>query len=900
VLDHLSSVRELKTRPPTLPPGLVPRPELIARLTSAAELPVTLVCAGPGAGKTSTVASWVASRPVRSPIGWLSLDSSDNDPPMFWSNVITAVLSSGAVPATNSLREMALTTVFGPTELLTVMDRLAQLPIPVVLVLDDVHEITNAAVVESLGYLVDHLPPSLRLVLVSRADPVLRLHRLRVAGQLTDIRTQALSFSEMETAELFRGAGLPLDAGQVTTLRNRTEGWPAGLRMAAMSLDPRDVQGGIDRFSGTDRAVADYLIGEVTRVLPAADRDFLLATSVVDRVTGPLADQLTGRSDGHQVLERFVEANTFVVGLGQDRRWFRFHPLLLELMRHRLALERPAWKIELHRRAAAWLTEHADLIEATRHWIAAGEERQAGRTLVAAIPKMLTPQGPALAAAVAPLAASALHTPSLESLLAAATWHFHRREYQMMRRDAAAAEEYLDTADPEVRPTIEVVLGLFRMVGYRAAGDSVRAATAARTIMDLVDAAPRGLPPAGRAYRVMAQVNLAGAQIWSDESADLVGGGSSDDTHSLDRLLNQGAADADELGLPLVRLNAHSHLAVLEAMRGQRRAADHRTAQLFSVAERHGWGSEPQILAALLARALVDLARQRPAAAGALLQRGLTASRGETDRSVRLAMGVTAVLVAVAQSDPVAARAAGQRLAAGLDRTPAVPPVLRRWAAVAAAEVLLLDADPEGAIDRIGEPIDAPGFVAAWERVCLARAYLALERYGKAETVIGPLLAPSTPAFREPAIAGWLVRAVLATRRRRDSVAMTAASTALDLAQPESIRRPFLMIGPPLTPVLLRYQTVGTRHNHFAAELLGAMTPDRDQTHDDPVIVSQLTEREIAVLQYLPTMLKAGEIATELTVSVNTVKAHLRSLYRKLAVANRREAVNRARTLGLL
>jgi LuxR family maltose regulon positive regulatory protein len=890
VLDHLSSVRELKARPPTVPPRLVPRPSLTGRLTAAARLPVTLVCAGPGAGKTLTVASWVAAGATPGPVGWLSVDSSDSDPVVFWSDLVWAVIRSGGVPTNSSLRELALTTVFGAAELMTVLDRLAELPTPVVLVLDDFHEITNSAVLDSFGHLVDHLPPTLRLVLLSRADPVLRLHRLRVSGQLTEIRADDLAFTELETAELFRGAGVRLTDSQVTTLRNRTEGWPAGLRLAAMSLDPQDVQAGIDRFSGTDRAVADYLIGEVTRLLPAADRDFLLAVSVVDRVSGPLADQLTGRGDGQLVLEQFVQTNAFVVGLGSDGQWFRLHPLLLELMRHRLALERSAWKTELHRRAAAWLAGHADPIEATRQWISAGDERQAGRTLMAAIPKLLTPQGPALAAAVAPLAAAASSAPSLTALLSAAVWHYHRREYQAMLRDAVDAADYRDEADADVRPAVEVVLNQLRLVGQRAAGDPAGVIATARNILRLIDGVPRHLLPGRPVYRVLASVNLASAQVWTGRP-----GGDSDE---LEQLLEKGAAEADALGLPLTRLNAHSHLAVLEAMRGRCRAADRRTAELLDAADRHGWGSEPQFLAALLARALVELGRQRPASAAGFLQRGLTASRGETDRSIRLAMGVAATLVAVGQSDLAAAVAADQRLVAGLTRTPGVPHQLRRWAAVAGAEVQLLDGHPTQALARIGAPTDTTDFVTSWERVCLARAHLALNHTAAAEGVISPLLEPSSPPFLEPAVAGWLLHSVLASHHRRDAVAMTAVTTALDLAQPEGIRRPFLIIGPPLIPILTRYEHLGTGHRSLVGDLLEQLT--RRPKGVDPGLLDQLTERELAVLQYLPTMLKAGEIADDLTVSVNTVKAHLRSVYRKLGVTSRREAVDRARTLGLL
>lgn len=884
--DQIRPVREFKYRPPSVPPGLVQRPELATRLTAAAELPLTLVCAGPGAGKTLTVASWAASPAVPDPVAWLSLDSADKELLPFWSDLIRAVVASGAVPADSPLRDVALTTEFGSAELPMVLSRLADLPRPIVLVLDDFQEVTDRAVLESFGQLVGHAP-TLRLILITRADPVLRLHRLRVARQLAELRADDLAFTEPETAELFRSAGLDLDATQVSTLRNRTEGWPAGLRLAAMSLDADDVQAGIDRFSGTDRAVADYLIGEVSRVLPAADRDFLLATSVVDRISGSLADELTGRDDGQQVLERFVDANAFVVALGDGREWFRFHPLLHELMQQRLALERPRWKVDLHRRAAAWMIRHADPIEAIRQWIHAGDQLEAGRALLVAIPRMLTSEAPVLAAALRPLADLAPHTPSLAALLAAAVRHYHRREYRAMLRDAEEATAFLDEAAPDLRPPAEVAITVFKMVADRASADSAGVARMAGQIIDLVDHTPRPLIPAGRAFRAIASLNSAGATIWTGPP-----GG-----HEY-QLLEQAATEAAELGLPLARVNAESHLAVVEAMLGRCRAAHHRVAALLELTDRHGWGAEPQTLAAWLARALVDLARLRPASANEFLRRGLAASRGETDRAIRLALAVTATLVSVSEGDVAAAVGTERRLAAGMDRTPAAPDGLRRWAAVAGAEVLLLDGRPAEAVARIGTAGEVRSFATSWERVCLARAHLVLGDLAATETLIAPLLRPAEDQYVEPAVAAWLLQAVIATRRRRDSAAMSALVTALDLAQPEDIRRPFPMIGATLTPALIRYQNLGTRHQGFVTEILRMSA--EPATDEDGPLIDALTERELAVLRYLPTMLKAGEIAVDLVVSVNTVKAHLRSIYRKLGVTTRREAVDRARSMGLL
>lgn len=888
--EQARSLLALKVTPPAVPVGVLPRAELAARLTAAAAGPVTLVSAGAGAGKTLTAASWAVSGASVCPVGWLSLDRSDDDLRPFWSHLIAAIIASGAVPVDGSLRDMIPAAEFGPAEVRQVMVGLAELAAPVVLVLDDFHEITDVAVLATFGQLVDHLPPQLRLVLLSRADPMLRLHRLRVAGQLTEIRTEDLAFTAAETVALFSQSGIDLDADQVSLLVDRTEGWPAGLRLAAMSLDPDDVRGGIERFSGSVRSVAEYLVGEVTARLPVDERDFLLAASVVDRVSGALADHLTGRTDGHLVLERFANTNAFVVAVGDRSEWFRFHPLLRELLRHRLTLDRPQLAPELHRRAAVWMSGHGAPIEAINHWIRAGDQQQAGRILLLLIPKLVTPEGPALVAAIAPLAAAADHAPSLTTLLASATHHFARREFRAMLRDAVEARDYLPETAADMAPSAEVVITVFEMIAARAGADAAGVARLAGQIVELVNSTPREVLPTGRAFRAIAMVNLGGAQLWTGDHGDA------------EQLLDAAVAQASELDLPLAHLNAAGHLAVLDALHGRYRAADRRARDAVLITERRGWGSEPQALSAYLALALVNLTGQRPDIAHGHVQRGLAASGGENDRAVRLGLAITAVQVAVCQGEPTAALDADSRVAAGLARTPAAPRMLRDWAAVAGAEALLLAGRPDQAITRLGDVDDAPGVVASWTLATLARARLALSDLPAAEQLLAPLLPPSA-SYPEPAVTGWLLRAVIATRKRREGSALTALTTAIALAEPHNIRRPFPLVGEHMSELVTRYRQLGGRHQKFATELLGQLPPRPGAQRipdNGPDAMHHLTERELMVLRYLPTMLKAGEIGDALFVSVNTVKAHQRAVYRKLGVVTRREAVEKARNVGLL
>ncbi len=886
VPDQLQSLVVLKAQPPVVPPGLVRRRRLEAQLSKGTSQSFTLVSAGPGAGKTFAIAAWAASGVAPGPVAWLSLDTTDNDPRTFWWDLLQSVIGSGAVPDGHGLRDIVPATTFGAVEAREVRTRLAELPAPVVLVLDDFHEITSDAVLEAFGQLVDHLPDTLRLVMLTRADPMLRLHRLRVGGQLTEIRTKDLAFTEPEAAELFDLQGIHLGREQLAVLRSRTQGWPAGLRLAAMSLDPADIDDGITRFSGNERSVADYLIGEVVDRLSKDDRDFLLKTSITDKINGDLADALLGLADSQSTLEKLAGANAFVVALGGQNEWFSYHPLLQELLRHRVALEQPAAVIVLHERAASWMAQHGEPIESVRHSILAGDLDGAGRTLLSVIPRILSAEGPSLALAIEPLARSATNAPTFGSLLASATVHFHHLDIPGMLQDAAEARQFLDEAADDVRPSAEVLISLFEIAGARMRGDVATVAAISTRVIDYLDRTPRRLIPAGRHFRLVAENNLGGAKLW-------IG-----DLGAAEQILAVIGPAAIELELPLTQLNALGHRAVVEALQGRCRQAHRRALAGVDIVERRGWASEPQALASFLALGLVELSRHRPVEAAAHINRGLTSSGDHTDRSLRLALAIAAVELAVLRGDADAALTADARLRAGLGRTQQPADLLVRWAAVAGAQALLLADRPAEVAKRIGRPGDGDGFAASWERVVLARAQLALGNYRPGLELIEPLLEPGWPC-REAAINARLIEATVADRQHRDTAALTAVTTAVDLAHAEGIRRPFLARGARLAALLLRYQHLGGRHAGFVADLVDNLGPVAEPESSAPM-VEHLTERELIVLRYLPTMLKAGEIATDLYVSVNTVKAHLRSMYRKLGVSNRREAVERARSIGLL
>ncbi|HEY5880153.1 MAG TPA: LuxR C-terminal-related transcriptional regulator, partial [Nakamurella sp.] len=830
------------------------------------------------------VASWLELRQIDHAFAWLGLDHTDDSPHAFWSNVLAAIRASGAVPEGSPLSEISPANVFGPREVDGLLSRFDELRRPLVLVLDDFHLVRHSEVLESVASLLAHLPARLRLVLTTRADPVLPLHRLRVAGQLNEIRGRDLAFTQSESADLFSLEGLDLRPDQVADLYRRTEGWPAGLRLAAMSLDPADPDAGIERVTGSDRAIAEYLVGEVVEGLHPADREFLLRTSVVDRLCADLADRLTDRADGQQVLDLLLRSNAFVSSLDGGEEWVSYHPLLRELLRHRLTLEHPALIRELERRAAAWLAERGEPIESIRYSIRAKDWEGAGRTLLTCVPRILTVQGPALAAAVEPMVRRADTEPGLFELIAAAAYHLQRQDYAAVGRDMRDARPYLDSAPDDVRPTAALLLDLFEMPYVRLTGNAARLVELCRGILQVLDDTPRREIPLAPHFRGIATTNLGVGLLWTD------------DLDAAELAFNDAELLLTDLGLELSLLNTVAYQSVLDALAGRCRRAERRARTALELVERRGWGSETQALGLHLAMGMLCNARGQADQAVRAYGRGLAASGPQTDRMIRLGLAVGSVEAAVLRSDVAAALEADARVRAGLARSPAIPPGIRRWAAVAGAQALLAAGIPTEAIDRLGEPGDDRGFANAWHRVWLARAHLELGALPRVEEVLRPLTEPGW-RYREPVIAARLLLASVAEKQHRDGVALTHFSTAVELAEPEGIRRPFLQLSGRLAGTLRRYRVLDGAGAAFVAEFTGGPSTDGP---DGPGRLEQLTERELIVLKYLPTMLKAGEIADDLYVSVNTVKAHLRSIYRKLGVGNRREAVERARVLGLL
>ncbi|MEP7216761.1 MAG: AAA family ATPase, partial [Anaerolineaceae bacterium] len=378
-----SPVLETKFYFPRWRPGLVPRTRLVERLSRGTESRLTLVSAPPGFGKTTLLAEWLAAdSPKQFSVAWLSLEASDNHPATFWTYLFTALQRAQPELGRNEI-DLLQSPQPPPIEtmLAVVLNEVATRSQRLVLVLDDYHVIEPGPIHDGIAFLIDHLPPQMHLVLASRADPMVPLSRLRARGELVEIRAADLRFTAEEAALFLNSTmGLQLSAQEVVALESRTEGWIAALQLAALSMRGRaDVAGFITAFSGDDRYIVDYLVEEVLQLQPETVRNFLLETSILDRLCAPLCDAVTGADSGKAVLETLERGNLFVIPLDANRQWYRYHHLFADVLRAHLREEMPHQVSKLYGRASGWYEQNGYRAEAIRCAVTAGDfERAAG------------------------------------------------------------------------------------------------------------------------------------------------------------------------------------------------------------------------------------------------------------------------------------------------------------------------------------------------------------------------------------------------------------------------------------------------------------------------------------------------------------------------------------------
>lgn len=866
-------------------PSIVPRSALFDRLSAASAAGVTLVSAPPGSGKTVLLRSWSAAAGLAARTAWVSVERGEPDPQRFWLAVVEQ-LRAGICPD-GFVEKFSPTPVFsGDAVVERLISELGSLGEPVVLVIDDLHELNSPEALAQLEQFIAHRPPLLRIILATRRDPRLGLHRLRLAGQLTELRAADLRFSLEETRELLAASGVTLSDQSLALLHERTEGWAAGLRLAALLLaghpDPKQV---VAEFSGSERTIADYLLAEVLVRQPAEVRRLLLRTSILERVNGSLADVLAGASGSERILLALEQANAFVVALDADRLWFRYHHLFADLLRLELRRTEPDAIKELHQTAAVWYAAHGEAIDAVRHAQAAEDWETAIRVLADHVASLLLRgQEATVGALLAAFPEDEFSDPQLDVVCAC---------YQLVRGtldDAAAyialAARHAAEVPDERRHRFAMLLAIARLSFAVRSGDFSSVDIEVQPLLTPVAADTLTEFTLGNDLRAVALMNLGIAEVWSWRLAEA------------ERHLEQSGALARRFALPYVETGSLSHQALAVS---QRSPSGGRALGLEAIAsaEAHGWATEPIVSVALGTIGAVDVWQGRCTEGEHWLDRADRALRTDLEPTTALFVHLTRGILhlGLGRHEPalVALRVA-ERCQTMLVARDAFMVQVRQFLVY----TLL----------RLGETADARETLStlseedrAWGEACTAAAALHLAN-GDAPAAIAvlvPVLDGSVPVLGDCSV----IQALLLDAIARDRLGETQSAganieRALDLAEPEALILPFLIL--PSRGLLTRHRQHRTAHAALLANILdvlaGSALPARATDPGEPS--EDLSESELRVLRYLPSHLSAPEIAAELYLSTSTVKTHMRHIYAKLGVHRRTESVERARALGLL
>ena len=858
---------------------LVSRPRLHARLTAGLQSCCTLIAAPAGWGKTLLVGSWLAEGGAGRAAAWVSLGPSEDDVRGLWTAVATAV-----APVINDPAAADLQHIVTNDNLETVPGRVAAVladdATPVVLVLDNLHEITSLAVHESLLRLVGRPPRGLRFVATTRRDPPWPLDRLRLAGVITEVRAVDLAFRVDETAALLAQLGVDLDDAHVGRLVERTEGWAAGLRLAALQLQGgADPAGFVDAFSGDDHAVAAYLLTEVIDRQAPELLDFLVRVSFVDLVSADLADALTGARTGAATLAELAASNLFVHAVGPGGRWYRLHRLIADVLRTRIT--DPRTIRDVHRRAAQWYRRHSMPLDAVRYALRGGLWPLAAEILgVHCLALVIRGSARELEVflSAAPRDALLGH-PELAATLAAA--RIIQGSNREVRELVAAAVADLDDLPQPRAERLRVVLDLIEAGHARTRGDILALATAAHRVPD----DPRTLSALGLAgwdvIPLLVLNNTGTAELWTGDMAEA-------EKHL------RAAVDTNQWnGLLRPHLNAASQLALLLAERGDLDAAQVDAQAAVQRATQAGWAVSAQAVAAYLALACVSLDRSEPEDVDRWLGRVAEVEAIAPEPHVQLAAAALNALRRADSGDWAGARTALR--AATTELTESAPPVLADRLVLVQAELLRRTGDLRQAADvltRLRGPATPHTAHAA------ARLHLATGDAAAAEQSLAPF--PSALGTVRQRVEGHILCTLIAAERDQGA-ALRLLEDALLAAAPLGMRRPFLVEAAGLRALLGERIEAGTGVAAFAVDLLRRMSGQHDRPRAASAsLVEALTEREHVVLRYLASTLSNAEIAAQLYLSVNTVKTHQRMIYRKLGAEGRRDAVRRAKQLRLL
>jgi LuxR family maltose regulon positive regulatory protein len=866
---------------------MIRRDDLVGALDQALQKRVAIISAPAGTGKTSLLRAW-ADRPNQDRrIAFMTVRPGQHDMQLFWLTMLGAIRTAAGTGEAGAELPPAAPGSGGSALVERVLAELEESRDRLILVIDDLHELTSPEAAGQLTTLLTRLPARVRAVVATRRDLPLRLHKLRLADDLAEIRAAQLRFTAQETRQLLAAGGIALPDHAAVMLHQRTEGWAAGLRLAVLSLAGHsDPERFVAEFSGSDRTVAEYLMAEMLERQPPEVQRLLLRTSVLDRVNGELADLLTGAAGSERILLDLEDANAFVVSLDPGRTWFRYHRMFGDLLRLELRRTIPAAVGGLHRLAAHWLAARGQAADAIGHLQAAGDWDDAASMLTdRALSLTLDGQAGTVAALLRSFPArSKADSPDLTLVRAIADQY----QLRLDQTDAHLREvrACAATTPPARRHQLQMAIASVDLLSARLRGDFDSIVEQAGALLGPGDGPTSADAALSSDLKAVALLNLGVTEAWSLRLADS------------ERHLTEGAALAGRIGRPYLQVACLAHLG-FAASSSSFALARQRCEEAIRIAARYGWDAEAVTAPALAVLASELIWTGQFDAAECWLDRARRATQAEGEPGIRLLVSLTSALLQAANGH-------GRRALAEFD---------------AARQMQTLMVSEHGLTIRV-----TAWTIATQTRLgMLGRARAALSALDGRQARAGEirnaaaviLLAEQDPAAARRELRGVLGGdvPVLSYRTKVEAHlldafacrdlgdqrgAQEATEQALNLAEPDRLILPFALTGArPLLDTMPRHET---SHAALITDILDAIRGPDGGRRNQPAMMpaGQLSRSELRVLRFLPTNLTRREIAGELSVSVNTVDTHIRRIYAKLGAADRTAAVDRARELRLL
>jgi LuxR family maltose regulon positive regulatory protein len=874
----------LRFEVPRLPKQYVERRRLLNRLDEGGHRPLTLVSAPAGSGKTTLLAAWAAQRKAQDVVAWLTFEIGDDQPERFWSLVIESMsrrglalpddLSGSRYPHRRMLMELSVA--------------LAHSNRPLTLVLDG-FEVTDARLARDVEFLLGHSGRRLRIVLLTRADPVMRLDRFRLQDTITELRMADLAFSDEETARLLEQSKVNLSSRSVSSLVDRTRGWAAGLRFAAMLLEhSEDPDETVAQLNGDSGNIAEYLMAEILQTQGAETRELLLRTSVVDVLQPGLVEELGGRGAG-RAMASLARANVLIEELRDHPGWFRYHPFLRDLLRAELAYASPHLYRRLQLRAATWFASQGHLHEAVVMCAASGAWTDAARYTVEglAIGQLVMGDGANDLVRVFRDMPRAIAGPSPYVVRAALA--LADSDPVLCAEELSRARDLVDDVNPRVARAVGLAIDVVDSVRACLA-DEVTSATSADDTARRLAAEAHHDSEAHKELAALLQTSKGVAQFRAGDIA------------SAGETLSAAAQAAEGAGREPLLVSALAHSGLVACVQGRLREGEDRACRSIALAEAIGMSPSERFPEAEIALAWVSVERYDLRAAAEHLNASMTAIGADP-----IASGLSSLV-----------RARLLRLGGGtqeaitlIDEARATLPGHVVWLAdllrIEAAEALIARGDAERAM-RVVDGLQRPE--AAAVSLLRGRAHLIRDDWEAVAASVADLVGPeSTGAALPVVVGGCLLQVALELHHGRGSRARVALDRALHLAAPECLRSPFRGTPAPIRTMLEADPRL-LAHNAWLGR---AVTPrgtgdpgvplqrvTGTSTLGSGAVLEPLTAKEKEVLGHLSELLTTQEIAATMFISVNTVRTHVASILRKLAVSRRNEAVRRARALSLI